>query len=78
MFFFFEQNLLAELNRLNEELAQIREKSLQQFVESLELDDIGISKRMNSNSFRKPSKVTLGDGPSTFSSYRYMSNVYFF
>jgi len=51
------KNLLAELNRLNEELAQIREKGLQKFVQSLELDEIGISKRMKTSSFRTPSKV---------------------
>jgi len=51
------KNLLAELNRLNEELAQIREKGLQKFVKSLELDEIGISRRMKTSSFRTPSKV---------------------
>merc|ERR1712130_643076 len=53
------KNLLAELNRLNEELASMRERGLQQFVETLELDEIGISKRMKSSSFRTPSKVVF-------------------
>jgi len=53
------KNLLAELNRLNEELASMRERGLQAFVETLELDEIGISKRMKSSSFRTPSKVVF-------------------
>lgn len=61
--------MLAELNRLNEELALIREKGLQKFVNSLELDEIGISKRMKTSSFRTPSKVLLtADQPQAGSS----------
>ena len=46
----------------------MRERGLQQFVETLELDEIGISKRMKSSSFRTPSKVVFtthdqGDAP---------------
>jgi len=64
------KNLLAELNRLNEELAQIREKGLQKFVLSLELDEIGISKRMKTSSFRTPSKVLFeGNAPQKESSF---------
>merc|ERR1712213_34781 len=37
----------------------MRERGLQAFVETLELDEIGISKRMKSSSFRTPSKVVF-------------------
>lgn len=49
---------MAELNRLNEELAQIRESSLQKLVQSLQLDDIGISRRTKT-SLKSPSTFYL-------------------
>lgn len=61
------QSMLGELNRLNENLASYRERGLQTFVESLVLDDVGISKRMNSSSFRAPSTVAFSGGDNNLS-----------
>jgi len=70
------KNLLAELNRLNEELAQIREKGLQKFVKSLELDEIGISRRMKASSFRTPSKVIFAPGDSEVAEEKFSLSQY--
>lgn len=49
---------MAELNRLNEELFRLRESGLQNLVQSLQLEDIGIS-RQTKTSFRSPSAFYL-------------------
>jgi len=53
------KNLLAELTRLQEELTELRDRGLGKFTESLELDELGISKRPKAASFIDPSKSNV-------------------
>jgi len=56
------KDLLSDLNRLNEEFSILREKQMQKFSDSLQLSDLGISKRVNTRSFRNVSSVSMQDG----------------
>jgi hypothetical protein len=68
------QGLLAELNRLEEELAILRERGTEKFCQTLELDSLGISKRVRPNSFRNPSTSgSLGRAPSDLGKF---TNLY--
>ena len=69
------KNLLAELNRLQEELAALRENGLQKFCATLDLDEIGISKRPQTSSFRNPTKVDLQPASSKSQLRSFQSNL---
>lgn len=58
------KELLAKLNLLNEELAQLTEGAMNKFSDSLGLDELGIARRIRTRSFRKPSRVDFEDGSS--------------
>eukprot|EP01096_Ripella_sp_DP13-Kostka_P003031 TRINITY_DN14346_c0_g1_i1.p1 TRINITY_DN14346_c0_g1~~TRINITY_DN14346_c0_g1_i1.p1 ORF type:complete len:289 (-),score=104.36 TRINITY_DN14346_c0_g1_i1:23-808(-) len=56
--------LLGELNRQNEELVQLRDKQMSTFSDSLKLDDVGITRRLSTKSFRKPSSIDISSSSS--------------
>lgn len=55
------KNLLTKLNILNEEYATLRQKQMQMLQDQLNLDDIGLGKRIRTSSFRKKSGVDFTD-----------------
>eukprot|EP01094_Clydonella_sp_ATCC50884_P018216 TRINITY_DN3326_c0_g1_i1.p1 TRINITY_DN3326_c0_g1~~TRINITY_DN3326_c0_g1_i1.p1 ORF type:complete len:285 (+),score=83.71 TRINITY_DN3326_c0_g1_i1:27-857(+) len=58
------KNMLTKLNILNEEVSSLRQKQMKMLQDQLNLDDIGLSKRIRTASFRKQSGIEFSD-PST-------------